>query len=110
MREREILNVFASRFGGHVYAKPIGGVGWAQTYEWQGSANALRRFLPEVGPFLIAKRNQADVVNVLLESRGTGRYFRGQGMDDEEFARQNAAYERMRELNRRGVPKTEVLR
>ena len=68
-------------------------------WRWQFSSNGMRELLPEILPYLVVKREVAQVALELLQRNLT----RGKSLTEEERVRRTPLYKRIKELNQRGT-------
>jgi len=76
--------------------------GCKRCYKWQLAPRQVALILPQVLPYLIAKRRQGEVVARFLELQAQGRQEGGRGVLDRDWPEVEALYREIRTLNRRG--------
>ena len=72
-------------------------------YLWELSTSQIQRVLPCIEPFLVTKRERAQLVLEYFELQEKGRIEGSRGLSPGDLPRVQAIYDRMRELTHRGV-------
>jgi hypothetical protein len=110
--KREILDLFVQEFGGKVTGPHIRKGRGRPIYQWVAEAKVAERFLREVSPYLVVKRERAQMaIDFRVLFRGENIIPRGHGSQNDRN-RQKAErikglrheyYLSMKRLNQRGV-------
>ena len=100
---REVIGRFAEAYGGHIGLKrPRAGENRKLGYTWNVTSWGAIAFLKEIFPFLIVKRQQAEIAFRFQDSmRHTGNRWRR--APDAEAHNREDLYQQIRKLNERGI-------
>lgn len=101
MREHDLVAALRDIYGGMLVERKPKAENHSVQYEWRVTGKALRAFLEELVPLLIAKKPQGELLLDYVRQVSP----RGTPQTDEGRARQAALYDQMKQLNRRGVGK-----
>lgn len=103
LREKEILEVFQQRFGGTLRQLPKRSPKHSTYYMWRITGESVVRFVDEIGPYLVLKRQHAELA---AEFQAFKREHGNKPLTKEEYDVQLSFFNRMRELNKKGVGKS----
>lgn len=106
LRERFMLEQLQRQYGGSISNYKSRSDAHAPYYCWTLVGEGMVNFLRDVMPHLRLKEAQAKVA-FDFQTTKQKRFGRGMPMTDREYEKRTAAFETMRELNKRGVPKLE---
>jgi len=87
-------------FGGSFFARKKQRDFHKNTWAWDASALVAAKFCEGILPYLLAKREQAEIVLDLMN----GPRIQAVSVSDTEFARREGLVQRIRVLNRKGDP------
>jgi len=106
MVEREVIELFANRYGGSVLVERVPGRKLVFRWKKVGDSENTAIVVKELLPFLIAKRKQAELLLEYIISKKSTGFQRNQGVPLSELQRREDFYLRMKELNAVGAPAT----
>ena len=107
--DRRPIDRYRSRFGGYLSLRHFPGKNNKDAHGWDlKNVKPVLAFLTTIRPYLWLKADQADAV-IELCSSGYGMWGR-KSVPDDECARREALYDRIRVLNHRGLPPAETER
>lgn len=105
MTERKIAEMFSEKFGGSIMEERVRNR--KVIYRWYKVGNTgTREILETLLPYLIIKRNRAELALGFLDGINTTGFQRNQGLPEAELQRRQDFYLRMKELNATGAPAT----
>lgn len=98
--EPALVEWLASRLGGKVstFPSPTKPRNWKPLYRWQVNGKQAVVICHEIGPLLVIKKAQAQLLVESYQLRRTSR-----GVDDVADRAREEMHDRFRELNRRGL-------
>lgn len=98
----KIIRIFEKKFGGYVNIRKRETNKWKTGYDWKLSANQALKFLQDLIPFLILKKEQAKVAIEMQELQKSKQHqFAKTDKVVEDFY--ELCYQKMRLLNKKGV-------
>lgn len=95
-----ILNWLKSHYGGSNCSYPHKNKKWKQLHRWQLGNQQAKKFLKAIYPYLIIKKEQAEIS---IEFQSRKRTFGPRERTMEELLFDELDYNKMRKLNKRGV-------
>lgn len=95
-----LMEWFTSRFGGSIACSKERRADWKPRYSWQLHGRRAEVFLDAILPFLVVKREQAEVV---LRLREAGRHQGAQGLSADVVDLRERLKSQIHQLNARGV-------
>lgn len=107
MREAAIIYSLQETFGGKVYISTPKSKKHSTTYRWCIFGNDCVEFANKIKPFLLAKREQADLmIKFQTEKNSNGN----KPTPDERYILYQECYDKMKSLNKRGIGKELILK
>ena len=93
------LGWIRERFGGYIYKVPRASAAWKDSYAWKTSHSNACRVLKLILPFLIIKKQQA---NLLVEFAATRKHYGSKGVPDDILIFRGELVKELKTLNKRG--------
>jgi hypothetical protein len=102
IREKYIIESLQETFGGKIYTSKPKSDKHSVTYKWNVFGNQAVCFADKVAPFLLAKKQQAEI---LVQFQAQKKENGNKALSDERYALYGELHEKMKILNKRGVGK-----
>lgn len=106
----EVLQFAQKHYGGHIGGPYVRGERWRPSYRWELDDNDTLDFLRDIGPYTQIKGEHIEVAlefrDRVLNSRteSLGKAHGSRPMSEGEAEAREASYQRMKDLNYRGLP------
>jgi hypothetical protein len=104
----EIIKEICMEFGGHIHIAKIDHPIWKDSLQWScRTFIQVEKVLDYVHPYLIIKKQQADILKKFLQTKGD---WGGAGVPEEIEKKRDNLYHLLRVINHRGKPAAETKR